>query len=88
MVLWVAAGTPLPLLYEPKSGDNVTDYAPILNTTSATLHTNRESTVQLLKYIPETSEVIGSTFSKTELAKDTRSVTAPLQLQTASRKVF
>ena len=30
----------------------------------------------------------GSTFSKTELAKDTRSVTAPLQLQTASRKVF
>ncbi|CAI7990611.1 Nuclear distribution protein PAC1 [Geodia barretti] len=61
MVLWVAAGTPLPLLYEPKSGDNVTDYAPILNTTSATLHTNRESTVQLLKYIPETSEVIGST---------------------------
>lgn len=22
-VLWVAAGTPLPLLYEPKSGDNV-----------------------------------------------------------------
>ncbi|XP_064393022.1 uncharacterized protein LOC135340631 [Halichondria panicea] len=61
-VLWVAAGSSVNY-YEPKSGECITDVVPILNN-QRNLDKPQVQGVQLLKYIPEANQVIGSTHLK------------------------
>jgi WD40 repeat protein len=61
-ILWAAAGTPSPMLYEPKSGDNISEFTRIL---SEPEHRNDSTlTVQLLVYEPDIKQVLGSTNQK------------------------
>lgn len=65
-VLWIAAGTCTPSHYDPKSGDNITDY---LDQSSYSMKQERvqnslQGIIQYLKYVPETNDIIGITTTK------------------------
>ncbi|XP_071806782.1 uncharacterized protein [Asterias amurensis] len=55
--LWVASGLPTATLYDPKSGENVTDFIGTFQEEEE----NEKYHLHILKYIPEINEVIAST---------------------------
>ncbi|ELT89388.1 hypothetical protein CAPTEDRAFT_187404 [Capitella teleta] len=54
--IWAAGGTSYAYLYDPKSGDNVSDFIGTFQN-----HEENKYTLQMLKYFPELNQVVGST---------------------------
>ncbi|XP_071959328.1 uncharacterized protein [Antedon mediterranea] len=55
--LWVAGGSPIASLFDPKSGENVSDFIGTFQESEA----NEKYHIQLLKYFPELHQVVAST---------------------------